>query len=75
MSTSDDVRDLAIALARTETDQDRAVHELETLCAGRRVSAVRARQLLLSSLGDGPPEPDTARAIQLLDELLERLPA
>ncbi len=75
MSFADDVRDLSVALARTEAIQERALHELETFCGGRRVSVVRARQQLLSPAGEATADPDTARAVQLLDELLARLPA
>jgi hypothetical protein len=74
MTTADEVRDLALALARTEMDREQAVRELETFCDGRRVSAVRARQQLVSMLAD-PPEPDTMQAVVLLEELLGRLPA
>ena len=74
MTTADDIRDLALALARTEPDEERAVMELDTLCGGRRVSAVRARQLLVTQLDD-PADQDSSRALRLLDELLVRLPA
>jgi hypothetical protein len=43
--------------------------------AGRRVAVVRARQQIETSLGDGTEEPGTARAIELLDEVLVHLPA
>jgi hypothetical protein len=75
MTTADTVRDLALALARTEPDTERAVLELEGSSGGRRVAAVRARQQLGASLEDEPADEDLARAIALLDELLERLPA
>jgi hypothetical protein len=39
------------------------------------VAAVRARQQLGASLDEAPADEDLARAIALLDELLERLPA
>jgi hypothetical protein len=41
---------------------------------GRRVAVVRARQQVLSS-PEGSEEPATGRAVELLDELLGRLPA
>jgi hypothetical protein len=75
MTTADTVRDLAVALARTEPDPERAVLELESSSSGRRVAAVRARQQLSASLEGEPTDEDLARAIALLDELLERLPA
>jgi hypothetical protein len=75
MTTADVMRDLAVALVRTEPDTERAVNELETVCGGRRVAAVRARQLLLSSVEEDAVDEDVARAVALLDDLLERLPA
>jgi hypothetical protein len=75
MTTADTVRDLALALARTEPDTERAVRELESSSGGRRVAAVRARQQLGASLEVEPAGEDLGRAIALLDELLERLPA
>jgi hypothetical protein len=75
MTTADVVRDLALVLARTESDRERAVTELETCCGGRRVAAVRARQQLAASLEGDLVVPDAAGAIELLDELLGRLPA
>jgi len=74
MTTADSVREHALALARTSVNRDEAVRELEALCEGRRVAVVRARQQMLSS-PDGSEEPATGRAVELLDELLGRLPA
>ena len=67
-------RACALDLARTSVDRDEAVRELETLCGGRRVAVVRARQQVLSS-PKVRKEPATGRAVELLDELLGRLPA
>ena len=75
MTTADMVRDLAVALARTEPDPDRAVNELDACCGGRRVAAVRARQQLQSSIETTPTDADLVRAVGFLDELLARLPA
>lgn len=75
MTTGDIVRERALALARSETDRDQAVSELLTACGGRRVAAVRARQQLLEWLDSEPDQPEAMRAIEFLDELLERLPA
>ena len=74
MTTADAVREHALALARTSVYRDEAVRELEALCGGRRVAVVRARQQVLSS-PEGSEEPATGRAVELLDELLGRLPA
>ena len=73
MTTADSIREHALARARTSVARDEAVRELEALCEGRRVAVVRARQQMLSS--DGSDEPTTGRAVELLDELLGRLPA
>jgi hypothetical protein len=75
MTTADLVRDLALSLARTEPDAEQALRELETICDGRRVAAVRARQQLVASLEGDLVVADAPRAIELLDELLVRLPA
>jgi hypothetical protein len=75
MTTGDVVRERALTLARTGMDRDQAVSELLTTCGGRRVAAVRARQQLLEGLEGEPNQPEATRAIEFLDELLERLPA
>jgi hypothetical protein len=75
MTTADAVRERALALARSETEQDEALRDLRECCGDRRVSAVRARQQLVSWLDSEPDQSDAMRAIELLDELLDRLPA
>jgi hypothetical protein len=75
MTTADVVRDTALMLARSEPDAERAVQELETSSEGRRVAAVRARQQLEASLQGDVVVAEVQRAIELLDELLGRLPA
>jgi hypothetical protein len=75
MTTADSVRERALFLALSGADRKEAVQELETSCAGRRVAVVRARQVMASSLEDEPDQPATTRAIELLDDLLARLPA
>jgi len=75
MTTADSVRERALFLAISGADQGEAVQELEVTCAGRRVAVVRARQMMASSLEDAPDQPVTTRAIELLDDLLARLPA
>ena len=74
MTTGDIVRERALELARTETDREQAVSELLESCGGRRVPVVSARQDLISSLDSEPSPADAMRAIEFLDELLERLP-
>jgi hypothetical protein len=74
MTTGDIVRERALELARLETDREQAVSELLTTCGGRRVAAVRARQELVVWLDSEPGRQDAMRAIELLDDLLEKLP-
>ena len=74
MTTAESVRDLAIALARSGVERADAVQEVESASSGRRVAVVRARQLMVSSAEAPPPEPDTAEAIAILDDVLTRLP-
>lgn len=75
MSTADAVRERALTLARTTTDRDEALRDLRDCCGDRRVSVVRARQQLVAWLDSEPDQAEAMRAIELLDELLGRLPA
>lgn len=75
MTTAESVRDLAIDLVRSDTERGEAVEELEQVCGGRRVAAVRARQMIASSLEEEVDEPEKQEAMTLLDDLLTRLPA
>ena len=75
MTTADAVRERALTLARTTTDRDEAIRNLQESCGDRRVSVVRARQQLVAWLDSETDQADAMRAIELLDELLDRLPA
>jgi hypothetical protein len=75
MTTGDIMRERALKLARSEADREHAVSELLAACGGRRVAAVRARQQLVAWLDSEPDQHDAMRAIEFLDELLNRLPA
>ena len=75
MSNAEVIRERALALATSGEDRDQAVRELERSAAGRRVAVVRARQQMEASLGDESEQADAARAIELLDEVLVKLPA
>lgn len=75
MTTGDVVRERALSLARSEVGREEAVRELEASCGGRRVAVVRARQQLLAWLESEPDQKAAMRAIEFLDELLNRLPA
>ena len=73
MTTADTVRERAMELARLGTDRAEAVAELLSACEGRRVAAVRARQQLDAGLDDGLDQREATRAIELIDDVLERL--
>jgi len=75
MTTADVVREQALLLARTEPDGEEAIRELEAVSEGRRVAAVLARQQVSAWLDSEPDQADAIRAIELLDRLLDRLPA
>lgn len=75
MSNAEVIREQALALATSGADRDEAIRELERSSAGRRVSVVRARQQMETSVGDETGQPGVARAIELLDEVLVHLPA
>ena len=75
MTTAECVRDLAIDLARSDIDRELAIRELESASSGRRVKAVRARQMIASSLEGEVDRPENHEAMMLLDDLLTRLPA
>jgi hypothetical protein len=73
MTTSEIVRDRALELARSGMPLDEAVTELTEACGGRRVAAVRARQELAAML-DRNEASEAQASIELLDEVLVRLP-
>jgi hypothetical protein len=73
MTTADIVRERAIVLAREGTEHTEAVDRLLEACEGRRVAAVRARQQL-DAQADDRDGADATRALELIDEVLERLP-
>ena len=75
MTTADAVRERALSLARTETDRDEALRELQDCCGDRRVSVIRARQQLVTWVDSETDQSHAMHAIELLDELLDRLPA
>lgn len=75
MATADTIREQALLLARSGNEREEAIRLLEAASEGRRVSAVLARQQIASALEDDPEQPDALLAIELLDDLLGRLPA
>ena len=74
MTTADAVRKRAMELARLRTNDDLAVADLLDVCQGRRVAAVRARQQLDAWLNSERDQLDAMRAIELVDEVIHRLP-
>jgi hypothetical protein len=69
MTTSDIVMERALALATDGTQTEEAVRDLLATAEGRRVSVVLARQHLVER-----DDADAARAVELLDQVLGRLP-
>jgi hypothetical protein len=74
MTTADIVREKALSLARTEIPAEEANRELLASCRGKRVPIVLARQQFLKELEEGPSDPVVNRAVDLLDQVLKRLP-
>jgi hypothetical protein len=75
MTTADAVRERALVLARLRTDGDLAIADLLDVCGGRRVAAVRARQQLDAWLNSERDQLVAMRAIELMDEVIQQLPA
>jgi hypothetical protein len=71
VATSEDVRQTALDLAERGEDTDQAVRELLACCGDHRVSVVVARRTLSEANGDDP-RGVSARAMELLDVVLER---
>jgi hypothetical protein len=72
MTTSEEVRKRALALATAGTATEDAVREILECCGEKRVSVVMARRQVRGR-GEGP-DPMSERAGELLDEVLRRLP-
>ncbi len=73
MTTAETVAERALDVARDDDDPDLAVATLLDVAGERRVAIVRARQLLEERSG-AAEDPTTARASQLLDAALARIP-
>ena len=72
MTTSDELRERALALVQEGVSTDDAVAELLACCAGHRVPLVRARQALADQSASAPEGEAVARAAALLEETLRR---
>jgi hypothetical protein len=72
MTTSEELRERALALAQADASTDEAVAELLACCADHRVPLVRARQALAGQSATDPQGQVVARAVALLGETLRR---
>jgi len=72
MSMSDELMERALSHAQAGTAQEEAVQDLLDCCAGRRVGAVHARQVLLERLEADPSDQIADRAMGLVQEMLIR---
>jgi hypothetical protein len=74
MTTAETVREKALALAEAGSPTDEAVRELLASCKDKRVPVVLARQQFLKQQQERPDDIVANRAVELLDEVLARLP-
>jgi hypothetical protein len=74
MTTAETVREKAVALAEAGSPTDEAVRELLVSCKDKRVPVVLARQQFLKQQQERPDDIVANRAVELLDEVLARLP-
>ena len=74
MTTSDAVRAKTLILAEAHTPTEEAVGELMECCGGKRAPVVVARQQFLKDIDANRSDPVVSRAVELLGELLVRLP-
>jgi transposase len=72
MTTSEELRERALALAQAGASTDDAVAELLARCADHRVPLVRARQALADQSVAAPQGEAVTRAVALLEETLRR---
>jgi len=75
MPSADALREKALSLAEAGAVSDDTVRELLEYCQDRRVAVVLARQQLIKEQESRPSDPVLSRAVELLDLVLERLPA
>lgn len=74
MTTAETVRERALSLAKAGAPTDQAVNELIESSGDRRVAVVLAEQGLLAELDAGGSDV-VSRAVELLDQVLERMPS
>lgn len=73
MTTADILTERALALADEGMETEQAVEDLLMASGDRRVAVVMARRHLLEQGGENP-DPRTARGVDLLEQVLSRLP-
>jgi hypothetical protein len=74
MTTSEMLTEQALSLASAGAAGEDAVLELLSASGERRVAVVRARQALLARTAQQGDDETAAQAVELLDEVLIRLP-
>jgi hypothetical protein len=74
MTTAEIVREQALSLAQAGAPTDQAVTELLESSGDHRVAVVVAEQELLAEL-DATRSEVLSRAVELLDQVLERMPS
>jgi hypothetical protein len=75
MTTAEQLSERASTLARSDSSDAEAITELLLSADGHRVSAVRARQTLAAeSEGAREPGGDAARAVRLLQGVIDQMP-
>jgi hypothetical protein len=74
MTTSEMLTEQALSLASAGAAGEDAVLELLSASGEHRVAVVRARQALLARTAEQEDDETAAQAVELLDEVLIRLP-
>ena len=74
MTTADAVREKVLSLAKAEAPKEEAIREVLDCCGEKRVPVVLARQQFLKDLEVDPADPVLNKAVELLDQVLKRLP-
>ena len=72
MTTGEELLERALSHAEARAGMNEAVDDLMTCCAGRRVAAVHARQVLLERMEANPGDDTASLALGFVDELLHR---
>jgi hypothetical protein len=74
MTTADAVREKVLSLAKAEAPEEEAIREVLDCCSEKRVPVVLARQQFLKDLEVDSADPVVNKAVELLDQVLKRLP-